>query len=71
MKDHDTRGYVAPTNACDLAHLSGNGMSGRMPIYFKLTETQMERPNGCQSDTVLVLNSRHGLPSGAILFGRA
>lgn len=70
MKDHDTRGYVALTNSCDLAHLSGNRMSGRMPIHSKLTEIQMESSKECQSDTVLLLISHHGLQLGASLFER-
>lgn len=60
-----------PQTGCDLHHPAGDQVRDRMPIHFKITEIQMESPNGCQSETVLVLNSRHGLPLGAILFERA
>lgn len=71
MKDHDTCGCLALTNGCDRHQPTGDRLRDRMTGYSKFTEIQMESSIECQSDTFLVLNSRHGLPLGASLFGRA
>jgi len=60
-----------PQTGCDLHHPIRNNLRDRIPLHFKLNEIQMDSPSGCQSDTVMVLNSLHGLPLGAILCGRA
>jgi hypothetical protein len=70
MKDHDTRGYVGLTNACDLHQPEDNRFGVRMPTHSKLNDIRMESSKECQSDTVSVLNSRHGLQLGANLFER-